>query len=710
MRYSAPIARLALNGCLVLALSCLGRADQPVNILINGGAEQVAEDGALPSHWYPAARAAEGLRLWRDTDHALTGNACFAISNGHSYNQLVSNNWAQRLPYIPFGRAVRLSGHLRTQDAEAASMCVQCWGPDELQMVGFTSTRVYRGTHDWTLVQTPEVVVPPTTAKLVVRTALTGKGEAYFDDLTLQIVGEPALTDSELKEQIKGRIVNVLPVLKDCMILAYMPEWAHGNVDNIAVANNGGGVRTLLAWQKPQPKEVEQPNLQFLLAMYLRDSKVGGKLAPILVHEILEDWNELSSWEKKIPFAPEPAAHFEVTADKGWKFFDVTSLVRRQTADGESAFGVVLRFADENYDCKDDAYLSYGFVSRDGIGPWENRRPVLLVVDSSQPPADEQPAVAQPTKKATKLSSETLLEYIEYLASLPEVPIEVVPGAGTAYFEAVQEGLNSDPAKMPQGLADAKARHLAQLTAAMAPHEYFVQRYPLTPEGLLEMSSLASLYGRAERLPDALRLSAAAAKLGANTNLACILEINFAWAEAESGDLDGAERRLRRVMAQPLPADSSDRRSTDIQFVAPKELAKLLEKKNQPGEAERQFKELVIQAIRWNQQHPDKKEIGFSYAIAAYRWRIDSLLRRDTDEGVAAARELAKEFQKQIPDYRNDRMPGLSGQDELEHYIESSLGMRRQMKSSANQSSQPKADPRAASPEAPAERRSAGEP
>jgi len=264
-------------------------------------------------------------------------------------------------------------------------------------MVGYTSTPVFRGTHGWTFVQAPDMVVPPSTAKLVVRAALTGKGEAYFDDLALQIIGDSPHGDGELKAQVKGRIVETLPVTRDCMILAYIPQWNHGNVDNIAVANNDGGVRTLLAWQEPTPQQLSRPNLRFLLAMYVRDSHTPDKPRSLQMHDILDDWNERTSWEKRPLFASEPAARFEITATNGWNFFDVTALLQKHAKGPKPTFGVVLRFADESSDADKSTYSSYQFVSREGIGPWESRRPVLLVVDPTQPPANT-PAV-KPTSK-----------------------------------------------------------------------------------------------------------------------------------------------------------------------------------------------------------------------------------------------------------------------------------------------------------------------
>jgi hypothetical protein len=401
MQYFTPSARLALTGLLMLTWISAGRADEPANLLRNGGAEQAGKDEETPLDWYRASIKADELRIWRNNYRGRTGGACFAIKNEHDYGQTVSNNWAQNIRNIPTGKTVKLSGYLRTQDAETANICVQCWGPNE-KMIGFSSTPMIHGTHDWALVQAKELAVPPETIKLTVRAALTGKGEAYFDDLVLEVVEGTRPGNGELEKQVKGKIVETLPITKDCMTLAYLPTWGHGNVDNIAVANNDGGVRTLLAWKEPSPKEISQSNLQFLLAMYVREAKVSGKPVPLQMHEILQDWSEMTSWEKRPNFAAEPAARFEMNAEEGWKLFDVTSFLRERAKAQKTILGVVLKFAEENSSVEKETYACYEFVSREGIGQWENRKPVLLVVDPAQSPTGKVDDAAQPETQSAK--------------------------------------------------------------------------------------------------------------------------------------------------------------------------------------------------------------------------------------------------------------------------------------------------------------------
>jgi hypothetical protein len=44
--------------------------------------------------------------------------------------------------------------------------------------------------------------------------------------------------------------VRSVPIEKDQLVLSYIPDWAHGRIDNLAVASNGGGVRALFAWPR----------------------------------------------------------------------------------------------------------------------------------------------------------------------------------------------------------------------------------------------------------------------------------------------------------------------------------------------------------------------------------------------------------------------------------------------------------------------------
>jgi len=391
MRYSTSSLRLGLIliALLIAASTCV--AGGQANLLLNGGAEQGKNE--LPSFWYEAAVAADGLTMYRDDDQVHSGKFSFAISNTHEYEQRVCNNWAQNITDVPAGKIVRLSAYVKTKDADSVNVCLQCWGVEN-DMLAFASTPVVRGDQDWVLMHSQPIVVPPETAYVCVRAVLTGLGAAWFDDISVTVVDMPAevltddsvkpehihIPDDELTESVKGEIVKILPVKKDCMILAYMPEWSHGRVDNIAVTNNDGGVRTLLSWFDISSDHANDPNYVFLIALYSRKTTSNPPASKIAAYEILEDWPEITSWETQPPVAQDAFAQFDLVPGKGWKLFDITALVHGHLNSRKKPHGLMLRFAQENKSCDEADWSGYAFVSREGLGQWLSRRPKLLIV------------------------------------------------------------------------------------------------------------------------------------------------------------------------------------------------------------------------------------------------------------------------------------------------------------------------------------------
>ena len=186
--------------------------------------------------------------------------------------------------------------------------------------------------------------------------------------------------DPGVADRVSGKIVKVYPVVKDCMVLAYIPDWNRGDVDNTAVANNDGGVRTLLDWPRIAGEEGAGEGRRFLLALYSRETTIGVSTAPgaIGIYEILGDWPERTAWKAQPAVAKEPRAKFNFEPGDGWKLFDVTPIIHERGETGRTAYGVELRFAEENRTSQD--WSGYAFVSREGEKE-PARRPVLLAVD-----------------------------------------------------------------------------------------------------------------------------------------------------------------------------------------------------------------------------------------------------------------------------------------------------------------------------------------
>lgn len=190
-----------------------------------------------------------------------------------------------------------------------------------------------------------------------------------------------AEVDPALARKVAGRVVRALPVEKDVMILAYLPDQNLGHVDNLAVANNNGGVRALVAWPKVAPGDLAPPERRFVLAMYSKQTTPNPRVGPILAFEVEQDWPESANWGTMPDYAAEPAATYPFDPADGWKLFDVTAIVRRPAEkDRPGPHGVLLRFLSEDRN-RADGWSGYDLVSSEGAGPWKARRPLLLVVE-----------------------------------------------------------------------------------------------------------------------------------------------------------------------------------------------------------------------------------------------------------------------------------------------------------------------------------------
>jgi hypothetical protein len=237
------------------------------------------------------------------------------------------------------------------------------------------------------------------------------------------------------------------------------------------------------------------------------------------------------------------------------------------------------------------------------------------------------------------------LDYINYLATLPDSSITNAPGAAEAQFEASKfAGEAVTKAYSPN--LDPIAADMKMHASQIPPYEQFVAAYPLTSEGVMSMGSiLVSEYARTGRGHDAERLATAASRFATGTELEYIVEINRACAESDNGKHDAAEQRLRRIMAKPLPK-VEDRRTLDILFVAPQQLADILRERGKREEADGLYKELANRGFAWDRQHPGRP-IGESYVIAAYRGRLQLIVDRDPKD--IAAEQLIAELKQRLP-------------------------------------------------------------
>ena len=331
----------------------------------------------------------------RTTTTLQSGKASLMIANEHMYDKPVANNWMQPLQKVPHGAVLRVAAAIRTQNADAANVCLQCWDVTGEKMLAFGTTPVIRGDQDWIRVTSGPIIVPAKTASIIVRAALLGTGMAWFDDL--EVTSEDQASDdgssddstselsnaseTDLTKKLAGRIIEHVPIVKDCMVLAYLKEWQHGEVDNIGVANNDGGVRTFLAW-KPLAAKTAGPNRQVFLALYSRKTTAGPDPSEITISSAVKEWPEITSWETQPNVDPDPVA-VKFGSSDGWKLFDITPLFDKTSSANRN--GVMLKFERENQSGEKQNWSGYEFVSREGLGEWERRRPQLLVIEKAAP-------------------------------------------------------------------------------------------------------------------------------------------------------------------------------------------------------------------------------------------------------------------------------------------------------------------------------------
>ena len=195
--------------------------------------------------------------------------------------------------------------------------------------------------------------------------------------------GGAATVDPELAKLALGSIVRTISLSKDCMVLSYLPDWDHGDVDNIGFGNNDGGIRTMIDWPAIPADEAAVPDHRFVIAMYSRETISHPPAGPIHAFEITDEWPERVSWRNRPSYDPDPVATYKFEPGTGWKLFDITPLVRAQAKAGRKGHGVMLRFVSE--ELTGPNHSDYKCVSREGAKEWKGRRPLLLIVKAAKP-------------------------------------------------------------------------------------------------------------------------------------------------------------------------------------------------------------------------------------------------------------------------------------------------------------------------------------
>jgi hypothetical protein len=159
------------------------RADEPKNFLKNPGAE-TAEDDQVASWGAIAVPPGGDVRLSRATDQAHSGKASLLgeVAGGNGFVQ-----WVQNVDEFPSAVKMRLSGFIKSKGSVKAHIQIQAFDETNQQVAIAFAEPIIEGSRNWTKVRTKATAIPRAAKTIIVRLVLSGKGQAWFDDLALAV-------------------------------------------------------------------------------------------------------------------------------------------------------------------------------------------------------------------------------------------------------------------------------------------------------------------------------------------------------------------------------------------------------------------------------------------------------------------------------------------------------------------------------------------
>jgi hypothetical protein len=162
-------------------------ADEPRNLLKNPGAE--GADGDQVESWGAIAVPPNAdVRLKRATNQSHSGKASLLgeVKGGDGFVQ-----WVQNVDEFPRGSKMHLTGYIKSKGNVKAHIMFQAFDEAQ-QLVAVTGTDPIEGSRDWTKVRSQTADIPREAKVIIVRLVLSGKGQAWFDDLSLAVEGTGA--------------------------------------------------------------------------------------------------------------------------------------------------------------------------------------------------------------------------------------------------------------------------------------------------------------------------------------------------------------------------------------------------------------------------------------------------------------------------------------------------------------------------------------
>jgi hypothetical protein len=158
-------------------------AEEPKNLLKNPGAE--AANGERVDSWGPIAVPRDAnASISRTTKQAHSGKASLfgEVKGGDGFVQ-----WVQNVDEFPRGSKMRLTGFIKSKGKIQAHIMFQAFDDANKLIAVAGSEPMIDGTRDWTDVRTRVTDIPSEAKTIIVRLVVSGKGQAWFDDLALNV-------------------------------------------------------------------------------------------------------------------------------------------------------------------------------------------------------------------------------------------------------------------------------------------------------------------------------------------------------------------------------------------------------------------------------------------------------------------------------------------------------------------------------------------
>ena len=199
--------------------------------LANGGME--FGSGSVPFGWVHDPRDADHQVYWTD-DRPHSGSKCVTtvVRPGAAPSWIATRQTG--IAAIP-GAKYRLRAWVRAENVQGnAGWYVHAGNEADPMMIGPVFS-AGGGTYDWREIEA-EFVVPPEATTLSVGTVLRGTGQAWFDDVSLEVIGDSpwTVTVEKREQRVLKEVATEEPWQAEATFHGEWPLWLHAKVFQFA--------------------------------------------------------------------------------------------------------------------------------------------------------------------------------------------------------------------------------------------------------------------------------------------------------------------------------------------------------------------------------------------------------------------------------------------------------------------------------------------